>query len=89
MSKHPRHPESEMHRDKGLNHPFPDHLAEGFDGKGTGHPPVDHEDGDGHPKGHASHPYVLSSHKFTKQQPKDTMKGQDVAEKGDKDFIDV
>ena len=73
-------------RNPGHNHP-----VEGVPGMedGSGHPALDHDDGDSHPLSHADHPYVSASHRFTKQQPKATSKGQDVSDKGDQSFIDV
>lgn len=45
---------------------------------------------DAHPEKHADHPYIASSHRFTKPAfhatSTETMKGQDVANKGDKKF---
>jgi hypothetical protein len=47
-------------------------------------------DADGHPTSHADHPYIAASHKFTKpafhERSNESMKGQDVSQKGDKSF---
>lgn len=87
---HKRHPEHPKHRDKGHTHEHSEELMDGFDGKGHGHPALDHEDGDSHPAKHADHPYIASAHRFTKPafhaKSTETMKGSDVPNKGDKSY---
>jgi hypothetical protein len=69
-------------RNPGHNHPTPDGFEE-ID------QPVSQSE-DSHPASHADHPYVASSHRFTKpafhSRENERMKGQDVSTKGDHEF---
>jgi hypothetical protein len=69
-------------RNQGHNHPAMECDADA-------HGPRDTYD-DAHPQKHADHPYIASSHRFTKPAfhatNTETMDGQDVSDKGDKKF---
>jgi hypothetical protein len=84
---HPRHP---LHRDHGHTHDMPDSLAEGFDGKGSGHPGLDHVDLDNHPGSHGP----MGSYQFAANrapafgEKKSTMKGNSADTKGSREYTD-
>lgn len=88
---HRNHPDHPDHRDHGHTHDMPGDLAEGFDGKGSGHPAVDHQDLDGHPGSHGP----IGSYQFAANRAPAfgrkhaTMRGNSADTKGDRSYEDA